>query len=163
MHEDRVRWEGSWGWLRGPGASAGDLPVRPFRGVAVAEPALASNAGKTSTRVIVVANEVDRSVWAGTGTAPQPGFGRTSLLCVLIILPMRVLESRRAAYLSERPQAFVMITSTQLAAKASESRLIVESSTCVASISDAVDSAIRTRAHTTPNPDTRAHCIAVYR
>ena len=118
--------------------------MRPFRGVAVAEPALASNAGKTSTRVIPIANKVDRSVWAGTGTAPRPGRSRTSLLCVMIILPTRVLESRRAAYLSERPQPFVLITSTQLAVKASESRLIVESSTCVASVSDGVDSTVRT-------------------
>ena len=158
-----MRWEGRWGWLRGPSASAGDLPVRPFRGVAVAEPALASNAGKTSTRVIPIANKVDRSVWAGTGTAPRPGRSRTSLIGVMIILPTRVLESRRAAYLSERPQPFVLITSTQLAVKASEGRLIVESSTCVASVSDGVDSAVRARARPPPHADTRAHCIAVHR
>ena len=158
-----MRWEGRWGWLRGPSASAGDLPVRPFRGVAVAEPALASNAGKTSTRVIPIANKVDRSVWAGTGTAPRPCRSRTSLLCVMIILPTRVLESRRAAYLSERPQPFVLITSTQLAVKASEGRLIVESSTCVASVSDGVDSSVRARARSAPHADTRAHCISIHR
>ena len=158
-----MRWEGRWGWLRGPSASAGDLPVRPFRGVAVAEPALASNAGKTSTRVIPVANQVDLSVWTRTGAAPQAGDGRTSLLCVMIILPTRVLESRRAAYLSERPQPFVLITSTQLAVKASEGRLIVESSTCVASVSDGVDSSVRARARSAPHADTRAHCISIHR
>jgi hypothetical protein len=155
-----MRWKGGWGWLRGPSAIAGDLPVRPSRGVMVADSAFASNAGKASTCVILVTDEVDLSVWAGTGATPQTGFSRNFFLFVML---MRVFVSRCAAYLSERPQAFVLSTSAQRSTKASQGWFIVETSTCVASVSDGVDSTIRAGAGTAPNPNTGAHCIAVHR